>query len=117
MQKDFEDHIKIFLPLISQVRQHMRKLLWSFSTKRLQRIHRNNPWRDGGGKVLGEKRTQRHVLPLLNIACGPVIEQNKSCDIVFGLGGVYRMTELCFSAGDKRYFKLEVELSCRGENR
>lgn len=34
----------------------------------LDGVHGNHPGADGGGKVLGQERAQRHVLPLLDVA-------------------------------------------------
>src|SRR5580658_7091428 len=40
-----------------------------------ERLHRHHPWRDGGGKALTKKRSERLILPRLNIARRPVIQQ------------------------------------------
>src|SRR3546814_4809518 len=44
---------------------------------RRQCFCRDDPWRNGGEEILGEKRSQWLIFPGLDITCGPVVEQAK----------------------------------------
>src|SRR5262245_38664005 len=58
-----------------QIRQRFWLLLGTWSAKRLERFESHDPRRDRAHEVLGEKRPERHVLPRLNVASTPVVEQ------------------------------------------
>ena len=45
------------------------------SPERGERLRRDHPRRNSGGEVLREKRSERHILPGLDVARRPVIQQ------------------------------------------
>src|SRR5437868_14431894 len=45
---------------------------------RLERIHRHDPRRDGGGEALRKERTERLVFPRLHIARRPIVEEQRA---------------------------------------
>ena len=47
---------------------------------------RSDPGGDGGGEVFGEEGAEGLVLPRLDVACGPVVEQADAKDVVCGFG-------------------------------
>ena len=40
-----------------------------------ERFERDEVWRDGGREALGQERPERLVLPLLQVAGGPVVDE------------------------------------------
>ncbi len=76
LTEDFhvEVDVEVEVVVVAQVGQRLRLLRVVGDAERLQRLHRYHPRRHGRRKVLGQERTQRHVLPLLNVArCRPTI--------------------------------------------
>ena len=56
--------------------------------KNLESLHGDHPRRDGGSQVLGSKRSERNIFPLLDVPCGPVVHQDHSEDVLVRvLGG------------------------------
>ena len=62
--------------------------------KRRQRLHGHDPGRDGGGKALGQERSQRLIFPGLNVARRPVVEQAQAEDVRFRLGDRDRLAQI-----------------------
>src|SRR6516225_1705954 len=88
-------HLKIeiegslaLISIIPQIRQRPR---FTFRTRILRLSERcecfgsNHPGRYSGPKVLGQEWTQRLVLPTLDVACGPVVEETKPSYMLVGL--------------------------------
>ena len=48
--------------------------------------HRSDPRGDGGGEIFGEEGAEGLVLPGLDIAGGPVVEEAKAEDVVRRVG-------------------------------
>ncbi len=66
---------------VGEIRQRRRIALRpreSGDAERRQRLLRHHPGRDGGRKILAEKRPERLVFPRLHVARRPVVEQTKS---------------------------------------
>ena len=58
------------------------------NNKNLESLHGDHPRRDGGSQVLGSKRSERNIFPLLDVSCGPVVHQDHSEDVLVRvLGG------------------------------
>ena len=57
------------------------------NTKNLESFHGDHPRRDGGSQVLGPKRSQRNVLPLLDVPRGPVVHEDHAEDVLVSLLG------------------------------
>lgn len=63
------------------------------ATERLESVERDDPWRYGGAEVLRAEGAQWDVLPLLDVAGGPVVHQHQAEDVV--LGGVASVWDVC----------------------
>mmetsp|Transcript_75718 Transcript_75718/g.215612 ORF Transcript_75718/g.215612 Transcript_75718/m.215612 type:complete len:237 (-) Transcript_75718:106-816(-) len=84
------------------------------ATERFERVEGDHPRRDRGRKVLGSKRTERHVLPLLDVACTPVVHDHHTEDVVLGILHRDRLPGLHRTATNKEgHFELEVEKAAR----
>src|SRR5215467_7484924 len=83
--------------------------------KGLERLERDDPWRDGGCKTLGQERSQRLVFPCLHVACGPVVEQYQAEDVV--LGALHRngLAKRVGGADEDAQLELVIESACRPE--
>merc|ERR1719385_76604 len=55
--------------------------------KWLQSLHGDHPRRDGGPQVLGPKRSERNIFPLLDVPRRPVIHEDHSEDVLVCLLG------------------------------
>ena len=53
--------------------------------KNLESLHGDHPRRDGGAQVLGSKRSERDIFPLLDVPRRPVVHQDHSEDVFVGL--------------------------------
>src|SRR5882672_10905523 len=87
------------------------------STKRCERLERHHPWRDRGCEVLRQKGTQRLVLPRLDIARRPVIQQAQSKDMRLGLCQRYAAAELVPTPDEYAHFQLVIQPPRGGELR
>ncbi len=70
-----------------EIRQGLRIFLGARASrcaKRRERLGGHNPGRNSRGKILPEKRSQRLILPGLNIASGPIVHQAKTKDVLIG---------------------------------
>ncbi len=76
--------------------------------KRRQRFECNDPWGDGGRKIFREKRAQRLVLPGLDIARRPVVEQAKAENMLFSTIDVDRFAEVVAWADENTDFEFIV---------
>ena len=77
--------------------------------ERLERLQRHDPGRDGRGEVLRQERAERLVLPGLDVAGRPVVEQAQAEQVVFGLGHRHRLALRVGGADVDRHFQLVVE--------
>ena len=91
LKEDFERHIDAG---VGRVR-------WSEDTRRgagspsgrasrrhtvgCKRFHGNDPRGDGGGEVFSEEGAERLVLPGLDVACGPVVDEAQAEDVPLSL--------------------------------
>ncbi|SPE17970.1 exported hypothetical protein [Candidatus Sulfotelmatomonas gaucii] len=82
-----------------------------------QCFQRNNPGRDGCGEVLRKKRTERLVLPRLDVACRPVVDEAQAEDVLLGFGDRNRLTQRVGRTDEDAHFQFVVEPVRRSENR
>lgn len=83
--------------------------MWfSRDAERLERGHRRNPGRDGGGEVFCKERAEGLVLPGLDIAGRPVVEQADAEEMRRCFGDRDRRAEQAWLADIKRQFEFVV---------
>ena len=75
----------------------------------LERGHRRDPGGDGGGEVFGEEGAEGLVLPGLDVAGGPVVEEADAEEVVGGFGDGDGGAEEAGLADVKRQFEFVVE--------
>lgn len=68
-----------------QVLQWERFLSRQFHLASLQCLQSDNPWGYCAHSVFGSERTQRHILPSLEISKTPIIQDNESKNVLPGL--------------------------------
>ena len=79
-----------------------------WGTEGFERGHRGDPWGDGGGEVFCEEGAEGLVLPGLNVAGGPVVEEADTEEMMAGLvDGDWRAEEAGL-ADIKRQFEFIV---------
>src|SRR5688500_3246465 len=83
----------------------------------LERLPRDDPGRDARRKILGQKRAQRLVLPRLDVARRPVINQANAEQVLFGVLYSHRIAELVSPADEESDLRLVVEHLRRAERR
>src|SRR5262249_18267308 len=86
-------------------------------TKRRQRLRRHHEGRDRGGEALGQERPQRLILPGLDVARRPVVEQAKSSDVLLGLADRDRCAARIAGPDEGAELKLIIEIPRRPEAR
>src|SRR5258707_1351723 len=72
-----------------EVRQWLRITVGARSgwfAERLERIECDDPRRDSRRKTLREEGTERLILPALEVARRPIVEQTKAEQVIFGIG-------------------------------
>ena len=62
--------------LLREVLEGRRLLRGRLDEEGLERLHGDDPGGDGGGEVLGGEGAERNVLPLLQVARAPVVQQH-----------------------------------------
>src|SRR4051812_21819733 len=71
-----------------KIRQWRRVTLWTSECLRTighERFHGDDPWRDGRSETLGEEWSERLVLPRLNVARRPIVNETEAEDVLLGL--------------------------------
>ena len=69
-------------PLDAQVRQRLRILRRRRHAAVFEQRERRHPGRDRRGEALAEERPERHVLPGLDVAGAPVVDEHDAEDVV-----------------------------------
>ena len=59
--------------------------------------------------VLAKEGTEGNVLPLLDVAGGPIVEENQSEDVVLGFGRRDALAKRFAVECDERHFEFEIE--------
>ena len=76
--------------------------------ERLERGHGSDPGRDAGGEVFCEEGAEGLVLPGLNVAGGPVVEEADAEEVMVGLRDRDRRAEEAGLADVKCQFQFVV---------
>ena len=71
---------------VLQVVENLWILLRSGHAQVIEGLEGDDPWGDGGTKVLAEEWAEGDIFPLLDVTCGPVVEQDQAKDVVLRLG-------------------------------
>ena len=103
--------------LQSEVGQHCRLLDGRGHPGGLQREQGNHPRGDRRGERLAEVGPERHVLPGLDVACGPVVEEHHTEDVLLGPVDRDRFAHRVARADDEAELGLDVEPGRRAEHR
>src|SRR6185437_6641620 len=77
--------------------------------ERGERFQRHHPGRDRGGEALGEEGTERLILPRLDVARRPVIQQTEAEHVLLRLRDGNRAAEAVAAADEHTDLELEVE--------
>ena len=75
-----------------------------------QGCHRDDPGREAGGEALAEEGAERLVLPGLDVAGGPVVEEGEAEEVRFSFGDGDGRAEGVAGADGCGDFELVVEL-------
>jgi len=73
-------------------------------------FHGDDPGGDGGGEAFAEEWAEGLVLPGLDVAGGPVVEEGDAEEVLLGFGDGNGMAEVIASGDVGGYFELVVEL-------
>lgn len=76
----------------------------------------DNPRRDGRAEVLAEERAEGDVFPLLDVAGGPVVEQDQAKDVILRLGRRDALAHRLAVERDEGHFEFEVKEARRAED-
>ena len=107
-QQDLEFEIEAALALVGlvlQIGKRRRVALrprWLRRAERRERLGRDDPRRDGGSEVLGQERAERLVLPGLDVARRPVVQQAEAGDMLARLADRDRLAERVARARSRR---------------
>ena len=101
----------------AQVGERLRILCRRRHESVLQERERRDPRRDGGRERLSEEGTERLVLPRLDVARAPVVDEHDSEHVLAEVGGRNRHPERAADADDEPELELDVEPSTRPEAR
>ena len=80
----------------------------------LECLHGDHPGGNRGAQVLGSKRSQRNIFPLLDVPRGPVVHENHSKDVlvrVLGSDGLAHGRAL--ATDEEGHLELEVHQAAR----
>ncbi len=102
-------------PLGAQVLERLGVLRRGGHAERLERGERDDPRRDRRGERLAEERAQRLVLPALDVARAPVVDEHEAEDVLGGRARRDRRPERVAGAGDEAELELDVEPLRRAE--
>ena len=83
------------------------------SAKRFHGIKGDYPRRDSRAEILALERPHNGRFICLNVPCRPVVQQNKSKDMVFGLVDRNRLAEIIAMRYQASKFNLIIKLATR----
>lgn len=92
-----------------QIRQQRGLRFGRGDPERVKCCPGHHPWTDRGCECLGLKRSERPVLPSLNVAGGPVIQEHVAEDHCIGLGDGERLSHHAALADNGAKLDLEIE--------
>lgn len=79
-------------------------------------LESNDPWRNCSEAVFGRERTKRNIFPSLEISETPIVQNNKSENVVPGLIDSQWFSKLIGSSSDEcSHFDLEVQSFALGK--
>src|SRR6185503_11687527 len=85
--------------------------------ERLEGVERDDPRRDRGREVLREKRAERLVLPRLDVARGPVVQEARAEEVVLCGSRRNRRAERVAGADEEAHLELVVQTPRRTKDR
>ena len=85
--------------------------------ERLQRVECDDPWRYGRREALCQKGAQRLVLPHLDVARRPVVQQAHAEDVLLRPLNRYRFAEIIPRSDEGADLQLVIEPATRGDER
>src|ERR1051325_9922653 len=94
--------------VVFEMRQH-RIFALRLHAIRLERVERDDPRRDRRRKVLREKRTERLVLPRLDVARQPVVDETEAEDVIERVPHRNRIAEGVAAADEDAQLQFVVE--------
>ena len=117
VQLHLERQIEGPVALDAEVRQRLGLLGGRGDAAILEQRERSHPRRDRGGEALAEERAERHVLPRLEVAGAPVVDEHDAEDVLAEGGRGHRLSARAGDADDEAQLELEVEPPRRPEGR
>src|SRR5262245_2585575 len=114
VQLDLELDVERPVALGAQVLERLRLLRRGGHAVGLERGKRGDPRCDRGGERLAQERAERYVLPALDVARAPVVDEREPEDVC---GGVRSGEPRPGRAGDEAELELDVEPSAGSEGR
>ena len=100
----------------AQVLERFRCLPWAANAFTGEGGEGHHPRRDGGGERLSKEWTERDVLPGLDVAGAPVVEQDDTEEVPFCLRHRNRLPHRRGAAHDEAEFQFEVQLPAGTEH-
>ena len=102
---------------VGQQRGIVRRPLSLRRAERCQGLRRDHPRRDAGAEALAEERTERLILPGLDVARRPVVQQAEAGDVLRRLGDGDGRAERVARADPDPELELVVEIAAWTEGR
>ena len=104
------------MPSVLRVVENLGILLWARETEVIEGFEGDDPRGDGGAEVLAEEGAEGDVFPLLDVAGGPIVEEDQAKDVILRLGRRDALAERFAVEGDEGHFEFEVEQARRTED-
>lgn len=94
---------------VLEIGEELGLLLGESSFKWSKGFGSNNPGTDSGGEVLGIERTERNILPDLEVASAPVVEEGVPENVIFCFADFDWLSQGVSLANDCSHFELEIK--------
>ena len=107
---------RVAVGLALQIGEHGRVLPGQVDLGRRERLERHDPGRDAGRERLAEERSERDVLPGLDVARAPVVEDDDAEEVVARLAHGDRVPRSVGPADHEADLALDVERRWTGPN-
>lgn len=115
LQVDAQNVLLLHLGRLLEIPGVLGLVLDALGLEALQGVREDDPGADAGPEVLGRERAERDVLPGLDVASAPVVEQDIAKDVILGLSDGDGLAQLVRAADEHAHLELEVELLRGGE--
>ena len=102
--------------VVLQVIEDGGVLLRAGNAQVIQGLESDDPRGDGGAEVFAEEGPQGNVFPLLDVACGPIVEEHEAEDVILRLGCCDALAEWLAFERDEGHFELEVNEAGRAKD-